>query len=62
MALPLLVSVTLCAELAVPTVCDENVRLAGARVTAGAFAAAPVPPKGKTCGLPAALSAMDRDP
>src|SRR5271155_4279294 len=60
-ALPLLVSVTLCAELAVPTVCDEKVRLVGARVTAGAGAATAVPDKGMVCGLPLALSAIETE-
>jgi hypothetical protein len=60
-ALPLLVSVTLCAELAVPTVCDENVRRVGARVTAGAVAAAPVPDRFAVCGLPLALLAIETE-
>ena len=58
-AVPLLVSVTPCAALLVPTVCDEKVKPVGATVTAGAVA--PVPVKGTVCGLPLALSAMDTD-
>jgi len=60
-ALPLLVSVTLCAALELPTSCDANVRLVGAKVTAGAGAATAVPDKGMVCGLPLALSAMDTE-
>src|SRR5271155_4291708 len=60
-ALPLLVNVIVCAALLVPTVCEAKVRLAGARVTAGAVAAAPVPVKATDCGLPLASSAMDTE-
>jgi hypothetical protein len=60
-ALPLLVSVTLCAALVVPAACEANVKLVGASVTAGAVVAVvPVPANGTVCGLPAALSAMLR--
>jgi hypothetical protein len=57
-ALPLFVKVTVCAALVLPTFCDANVSDAGASVTAGALAAAPVPARPAVCGLPVALSAM----
>ena len=41
-----------------PTFCDANVKLVGARVTAGALPLAPVPVRGTVCGLPVALSVM----
>lgn len=44
LALPLLVSVTLCAVLVVPTLSEVNVRLVGARPTAGAVVVPPPPP------------------
>lgn len=48
-ALPLLVRVTACAALGVPTDCDANVSEAGASVTAG-FPALAVPvPERETC-------------
>jgi len=56
-ALPEFVSVTACGALDVPTFCDANVRAVGASITAGAFAAVPVPVRGTDCGLPVALSA-----
>lgn len=52
-ALPEFVSVTLCAALVVPVICDAKVRLEGERVTAGAV---PVPDSDTLCGLPAASS------
>jgi len=50
---PVLLRVTLCAALVVPTFWLLNVRLAGERLVA---AAAPVPVRLTICGLPAALS------
>lgn len=55
---PLFVSVMVWAALVEPIPCDENVRLAGASVTA---ATTPLPVKATVCGLPAALSVMDAD-
>jgi hypothetical protein len=52
---PVLVSTALCAELVVPTVCVEKVRL---EVTLSAAAAWPVPESCTTCGLPLTLSAI----
>jgi hypothetical protein len=51
-AVPLLVSVTFCAALAVVTSCPAKFRLVGASVTAGAV---PVPVRATLCGLPGAL-------
>jgi hypothetical protein len=58
-ALPLLVSVTTWAELAVPTVWSAKVRLAGENRT---LAAIPVPLSGTVCGLLPALSVKVMDP
>jgi len=60
-AVPLLVSVMLCAVLLEPMFSDAKVRLVGERVTAGAVAAAPVPVSDAVCGLPLALSATEID-
>src|SRR5271169_3413011 len=57
-AVPELVSVTFCAALGVFTVWLAKLRLAVDKVTAGAFAAVPVPVKLTVCGLPLALSVM----
>jgi len=57
-AVPEFVSVIVCAALVVFNACDANVKVAGENPTAGAFAAAPVPVSGTSCGLPAALSVM----
>lgn len=54
-AVPLLLTVTVCAALVLPTAWEPNDTLAGDRVTAGAV---PVPVKPRLCGLPAALSAI----
>ena len=54
-ALPVLVRVTACAVLVVPTDWLPKERLAGARLTAGAV---PVPVRLTVWGLPTALSAM----
>ena len=54
-AVPLLLSMTLCAPLAVPTRCAPNERLDGLSVTVGA-GFAPVPVRPSDCGLSAALS------
>lgn len=52
-AVPVLVSVTLCAELDVPTCWPLNVKLVAERLTAGAR---PVPVRPTVCGLLEALS------
>src|SRR2546427_11379364 len=54
-AVPVLLSVTLCAALVVFTSWLANVRLVGERLTKGAV---PVPVRLTMCGLPAALSVM----
>jgi len=54
-ALPVLVSVTACAELVVPTDWLPKAMLAGLSETTGPVAV-PVPVKGTEWGLPAALS------
>ena len=58
MAVPLLVSVTGCAELVVFSVWLLKVRLPGDSVTAGALAAAPVPVRLTVWELPDALSVI----
>lgn len=60
-ALPLLVSVMVCASLLDPIFCEEKIRLAGERATAGPVAAAPVPVSGRFWGLPLALSSMETE-
>lgn len=60
-ASPLLVSVTICAPLVVPTVWLEKIKLAGAKLTAGP-AATPVPVRLTVFGLSVALSEMLRLP
>jgi len=55
-AVPVLVSVTVCAELVVPTAWLPKATLLGLRLTAGK--AAPVPVRLTLCGLPGALSVM----
>ena len=57
-ALPLLVSVTVCAALVVPTDWLAKARLAGERLTPAAAVLAPVPERPTVWGLPLALSAM----
>jgi hypothetical protein len=52
--LPVFVSVTVWAELDVPTDCVANEKLLVLRIAAGV--ATPVPPKLTLCGLPGALS------
>jgi len=59
-ALPVLDRVIAWLALAVPTVCEANIRLVGARLTFGAVEALPVPVSGTVCGLPVALSATDK--
>lgn len=54
-AVPLLVSVTGCAALVVPSACVPNVRLVADKLTAGAV---PVPVRLIDCGLLAALSVI----
>ena len=54
-AVPVLVNVTVCAALVVPTVCAAKVKLVGERLTAGAV---PVPESAMVCGLLLALSEM----
>ena len=56
-AVPELVRVMVCAELATPTVWLPKLRLVGAKVTPGT-AATPVPVRFTTCGLPGALSVI----
>jgi hypothetical protein len=53
LAVPLFVSVTVCAGLVVVSGCAAKLRLVGDSVTAGAT---PVPLRGTCCGLPAASS------
>src|SRR5271157_2993979 len=57
--LPVLVTVTGCAALEVPTSCDENVRLLGLRAATGPL---PMPLRLMTCGDPAALSWIGTEP
>src|SRR5438552_1905593 len=57
-AVPLLVRVTDCAALLVPTSWLAKVRLVGERLTSGAFAYAPVFRSLTVCGLSLALSVM----
>ncbi len=58
-ALPLLESVTVCAELVVPTDWLPKAIAAGLTLTAGPFT--PVPERLTICGLPRALSATDSE-
>jgi hypothetical protein len=60
-ALPVLVRVTVCAPLVVPTVWLENVKPAGAKLTV-VSAATPVPVKVTVFGLSLTLSEMLRIP
>jgi hypothetical protein len=57
-ALPVLVSVTICAALVVFTCWLTNVKLNDDRLTVGAGIAVPVPLSVIVCGLPVALSVM----
>ena len=59
-ALPLLVSVTVCAELVVLTWWFPKLKLVGLRLTTGADAVVPEPLNAADCGLPDALSAIDK--
>lgn len=52
---PVLVTVTVCAVLVVPTVCAANVKLVVDRLTTGIV---PVPERAMACGLLLALSVM----
>ena len=61
-AVPLLVSVTACAALVVPTTWLPKLRLVVERVAAGPVVVAPVPLRLTVCGLPAALSVIERVP
>lgn len=54
-AVPLFLTVTVCAALVLPTAWEPNDALVGDRLTAGAI---PVPVNARLCGLPAALSAI----
>jgi hypothetical protein len=58
-AVPVFCTVEVCVAVAVPTWRAPNVKLDGVKLTAGA-GAFPVPLKPTACGLPAALSAIDR--
>ena len=60
LAVPLLVTVTLCAVAAVPDLVEANVRAVAESVTLGA-AATPVPESEAVCGDPVALSAILTD-
>ena len=57
-ALPLLVSVTVCAELVVLTWWFPKLKLVGLRLTTGADAVVPEPLNATDCGLPDALSVI----
>ncbi len=57
-AFPVLLNVTACGALLVPTTWAPKVRLVGDTFAMGAGAGAPVPVKLTLCGLPAALSVM----
>jgi hypothetical protein len=59
---PLLVSVTDCPALVVPTVCGAKVSDAGANETAGTGAAVPLPVSAMESGLVAAFEAKLADP
>src|SRR5215472_658935 len=61
-ALPVLLNITACAPLVVPTVWLAKVRLVGDRLTAGAEMDPPVPVRPTVCGLPLALSLTVRVP
>src|SRR4051812_3210315 len=56
-AVPLLLSVTDCVGLVVPTRCEPNARLAGANAAAGA-GCLPIPVRASICGVPAASSSI----
>lgn len=58
---PVLVRVTFCVALDVPTGCEPKLKLAGEKLATGA-GVMPVPVSATTCGLPAALSMMLIDP
>ncbi len=60
-AVPVLVNLTACAALVVPTVWLANVKLAGDKLTTGTAATA-VPASETACGLEAALSASVTEP
>src|SRR5206468_1770221 len=57
-AVPLFVTVRVCAALVVLTVCEPKVRLAGDTDRAGAT---PAPVSATLCGLPAAFEAIDTE-
>src|SRR5947209_4085026 len=57
-ALPVLVTVTFCAALVVPTAWLAKPSVAGERDTPGTGVVVPVPDSGTPCGLPAASSVM----
>src|SRR5690242_19892944 len=59
-ALPVFFSVTVCAELVVLTWWFPKLKLVGLRLTAGADSLVPEPLNATDCGLPAALSAIDK--
>jgi hypothetical protein len=61
-ALPVFVTVTVCAELGVPVVWFPKFKLAWDRPIAGAGALVPIPDKRIKWGLPAALSEMATEP
>ena len=55
---PVLLNVTTCAPLVVPTSCEAKLKLAGDKLAAGAT---PVPVRLTDCGLPVALSVIASD-
>jgi hypothetical protein len=55
-ALPVFVSVTVCAALLVPAICAENARVAGESATTGEFGSTPMPVKLTACKLVTELS------
>ncbi len=57
---PLLVSVTVCAELVVLIWWFPKLKLVGLRLTIGADVVVPEPLNATDCGLPDALSAIDK--
>ena len=57
--MPVLVRVTVCPALVVPTSCGEKVRLEGETEAVG-DGATPVPETLELCGLPEALSITDK--
>lgn len=57
---PVFLTVTICASLVEPTMVLANAMEVGVRVTVGVAEVAPVPVRATVCGVPVALSAIDR--